>query len=233
MRVIDFHSHILPGIDDGSRDRTMSIEMLDAAYRQRIDVMVATPHFYADRMSFDKFLENREKAFHEIIDDADDREIFLVKGAEVAFFSGIGGVNRLEELCIDQTNVILIEMPFREWTDRDIQEIQKICNRGLQPVMAHLERFYSYQKKNKDIIEELLELPVYIQVNAESLLSFMPRQKILKLFKVGDAHLLGSDCHNVTTRSQNLAQAREILSKKMGNRVLYEIDELGAKLLNL
>ena len=232
MHIIDFHSHILPGIDDGSKDIEMSRQMLTASHKQHIDTMVATPHFYADRMSIDAFLHRREYAYQSIIDDADDEEIYLIKGAEVAFFSGMSHAERLEELRIGDTNLILIEMPFREWTDRDIKEIWQIRQRGLQPIMAHLERFYPYQKKN-DMIESLLEQPVYVQINAESLFDFWGKRKALKLFKEGDAHLLGSDCHNTKDRIQNLAKAREVLAKKLGSGILHEIDGLGADLLTM
>ena len=63
-RVIDFHSHVLPNIDDGSSSLSMSKEILEETRRQKVKKMVASPHFYPDRMALDVFLSKREKAFH-------------------------------------------------------------------------------------------------------------------------------------------------------------------------
>ena len=62
MCVIDFHSHILPGIDDGARNLETSLAMLDMAKAAGTDVMLATPHFYASRDRIDTFLQRRETA---------------------------------------------------------------------------------------------------------------------------------------------------------------------------
>ncbi|MBR1629024.1 MAG: capsular polysaccharide biosynthesis protein, partial [Lachnospiraceae bacterium] len=82
--VIDFHTHVLPGIDDGARDLETSIEMLDKMKKQGVDLVVATPHFYADRMTVDGFLKNREKAFEAVESRRRDGWPKVMKGAEVA-----------------------------------------------------------------------------------------------------------------------------------------------------
>ena len=61
--IIDFHSHILPGIDDGSRDIEESIILLDKLAANGTDLVVATPHFYCDEQSVDDFLANRNNAY--------------------------------------------------------------------------------------------------------------------------------------------------------------------------
>ena len=60
--IIDFHTHILPGIDDGSRDADTSCRMLEMAVEQGVDMIVATPHFYASRDRVEHFLEKRARA---------------------------------------------------------------------------------------------------------------------------------------------------------------------------
>ena len=61
-RVVDFHSHVLPNIDDGSSSLSMSREIMEETRRQKVKKMVASPHFYPNRVSLDSFLSNREKA---------------------------------------------------------------------------------------------------------------------------------------------------------------------------
>ena len=65
-RVIDFHSHILPGIDDGSKNTDMSLAMLREMTAQGVDVCVATPHFYGWRRSVESFLERRTAAWEHL-----------------------------------------------------------------------------------------------------------------------------------------------------------------------
>ena len=55
--MIDFHSHVLPGVDDGSKSMEQSLQMLEASVQQGVTHMVATPHFYASRMDPDSFLD--------------------------------------------------------------------------------------------------------------------------------------------------------------------------------
>lgn len=232
MAVIDFHSHILPGIDDGSRDVATSLQMLHAAAEQGIDVMVATPHFYAGSTTPEQFLCRRETAFLSLPEQELSGLPKIICGAEVAYFSGISKADDIESLCIEGTNLLLLEMPFAAWTERNIWEIELLLNRGMQPVIAHLERFFSFQK-DKHMISKLLDLPVCVQMNAECLLSWRKRRQVLSMFQRRQAHLLGSDCHNTGSRPQNLGEGRAVLERKLGQPVLEEMDELGAKLLHL
>ena len=230
MNVIDFHSHILPGIDDGSRSIGMTARMLDACAEQGIAVQIATPHFYADRMNPEAFLERRRAAFEQTLPLAEERGIELLCGAETAFFRSIGQAEILDRLTIEGTRLLLLEMPFRPWTGRDLDEVDRILRRGIRPVIAHVERFYGFQK-DRGIVDELIDMPVYVQVNAEALLTWKTRGRMLKLFANGRADLLGSDCHNVTDRAQNLAAGREALRKKLGPQALEKIDVLGGQIL--
>lgn len=230
MAVIDFHSHILPGIDDGSKNVDMSQKMLNSAVDQGIEIIVATPHFYADRMSIDGFLRNREHALDSIQEYVTKLGIRFCTGAEVAYFGGIGQAEEIEKLMIQGTNLLLLEMPFRAWGDQELNEVNRLLRRGIKVVIAHLERFYQFQK-DKNVISELLDMSVIIQINAECLLQWNTRRFAFKLIKNGCAPLLGSDCHNLTSRPENLAQARKILKKKFGEKLLCEMDRYGTSLL--
>lgn len=230
MKIIDFHSHILPKMDDGSRDIQMSVEMLKRSREQGITAIVATPHFYADSNTMEHFLSKRTYVLGQLKQCVDACMPKIISGAEVCFFSGIGYADGMEKLCIGSTNLLLLEMPFRAWCERDLYEIERLLRGGITPIIAHLERFYTFQK-DKTLIPGLLELPVMIQINAECLLHWRQSRQPIKLFKSGQAHLLGSDCHNLTSRSQNLLAGRTVLEKKLGRQCLDQIDELGALLL--
>ena len=235
MSICDFHSHILPGIDDGSRDLHISMQMLEQIRAQKIDIMVATPHFYASRDRIDEFLNRREAArdafFDEIRREGRSDTPRIRMGSEVAFFDGMSRAERLPELAIEGTNLLLLEMPFAPWTQRNIEEVSYLIReRDLRILIAHLERFM-WMQGNRPYMQALLELPVYVQLNAEALLQWRHRRTYLRMLEDGTAHVLGSDCHSAHHRAPNLQEARKIIEKKRGRELLEKIDQRGYDLL--
>ena len=203
MITVDFHTHILPGIDDGSKDEGMTKAMLIEEKRQGVVKIIATPHFYADQMSVDGFLNHR---------------------------SGIG-----------DTDVLLLEMPFGQWTNDVLRDVETLIRRqNLKIVLAHIERYYRFQK-NRDVWNRILTLPLHTQINAAS---FVNKGRFLRpdrkwqfsidfLKKHPDTLHIGSDCHNMTTRIPNLASGRDAIAASLGHEALKRIDASTAVLLGL
>lgn len=233
MPVIDFHSHILPGIDDGSKDLETSLEMLRMSAAQGVTDMVATPHFYASKEGFETYLEKRIHAFETLCASRTPDMPRIRLGAEVAFFKGISQAEKIEELAEQTGRILLLEMPFMEWTDRDIQEVERMASCGRYTLMlAHLER-YMGMSENKKKLKQLLEFPAVVQINAESLLDWKKRGKLVRMFRKGQAEVLGSDCHGIHHRQPNLANGREVLEKKLGCEFLEQMDAQGSRLLRI
>ena len=231
MAIIDMHCHILPGVDDGARDVETSLAMLEASRAQGVQYMVATPHFYATRDRVDTFLDRRREAWETLKFRMGADYPGIVLGAEVAFFRGISRAERLEALKIEGTDCILLEMPFRPWSEDDVDEVSEILEkRGYTIILAHIERYLA-MRGNADYIGNLLELPVLAQINAESLLDWRQRGKLIKMVRNGQVHLLGSDCHGIHHRPPNLGEGREILRKKTGTEYLDRIDWRSEELL--
>ena len=238
--MIDFHTHILPGIDDGSRDIDMTEQMLRMEKEQGVSHIYATPHFYAHRRSIDSFLERRSRALSKLraLPGYGDSLPAVTPGAEVYYFSGIGKAKQLEELCIDGTNILLLELPFAQWhsdVTRDVEEI--IHKRKLHVVLAHLERYEAFQK-SRHVWDSIVEMPLTIQLNCEdfidsgSLFRRNHRHKLsFDLLAEHDNIIIGSDCHNLTDRKPNLAEARAIIEKKAGADRIRQIDEYTDRLL--
>ena len=231
--IIDCHTHILPGIDDGAKNFETSLEMLKEEKSQGVDAIIATPHFYAERDWIDKFIERREKAYNSI--KASEEEIPDIRlGAEVAYFSGMSRAEKIEDLCIEGTNIILVEMPFRQWDDKVIDEIQSLVSeRELRCVLVHVERFLGF-KGNDKRLQELVSPQIFFQMNAECILEegFLKKKKVAKLidmFESGMVSLMGSDCHNMGSRKPNIDAAR----KKLSEPTLKRIDETSEKLFEL
>lgn len=230
MGVIDFHSHILPGIDDGSRNVETSIGMLRMCKEHGVDTMIATPHFYADSNTVERFIDSRQKAYDKVM--AENMDIpQIIMGAEVAFFAGISRAEKTDALKVEETDIMLLEMPFVTWSDSVVQEVRDLIEkRHFHIILAHIERFLQ-MPGNKPYVRQILELPVTVQVNAETLLDFRQKGKMLKMFKKGQAHIIGSDCHGMHHRGPNLWLGREVLEKKLGHEFLENMDSYGTKLL--
>ena len=233
--IIDFHSHILPGIDDGSRDLDTSMAMLEQIRAQQTDILIATPHFYAMQDRIDTFLQHRQQAYDAFCKAIAGRGWTdypqILTGSEVAFFNGI---SRSEEICrltIEGTDLLLLEMPFALWNEHIIEEVSNLIqDRHLRIMIAHLDRFIR-MPGNKKYIRQLLELPVYVQLNAECLPDWRHRHIFLKMLEEGTAHVLGSDCHGAHHRVPNLKAGRDMIQKKKGIQLLEKIDRQGYELL--
>lgn len=231
---IDFHTHILPGMDDGSKSPEMSSEMIDRMIFDDIGVVCATSHFYVWREDVDDFLLRRERANENLLKVLDGKENApkVLLGAEVAYFSRILDVD-LDKLLIQGSNTLLLEMPFYKWKSEEIDVIETLClDRGYNVVLAHFER-YPDVHSDEHILKVLYNLPIRIQINAETMISFFRKKKYLEMFSKGKAHLLGSDCHNLDSRRPNIGLGRKSIEDKLGRAALDRIDSEGSRLLNL
>lgn len=226
VQMIDFHAHILPCMDDGSNCIEESVAMLQESRNQGVDTIVATPHFYAERDTITHFLAKRDDRINCVKDATQGREDIpkLILGAEVLFFHGMSRAEQIPLLCIEDTNILLLEMPFMQWDESILREIDCLLDkRRLQVVIAHLDRYYRFQK-NPFYLEELLKRPVGIQLNAEAFDKLFKRT-VLALVKEGKVDALGSDCHNMRSRIPNLEVAAAVITKKLGTQYVEQITQ--------
>lgn len=232
-KLIDFHSHILPGIDDGSDSVATSLKLLEQSGAQGVCHMIATPHFYAQRDSLEGFLERRCQAEGQLrtaMDGRGDLPEFSL-GAEVHYFGDMSESEGLWDLAISGTDCILVEMPYRTWTDGMYRELENIRTRqGLTPVVAHVERYLGTFSTH-GILKRLAELPVLVQCNASFFLNRATRSRALRLLKQGSIHLLGSDCHDLYRRPPNLGAAAALIESRLGPAVMELLQAKGTGLL--
>lgn len=230
--MIDWHSHILPAIDDGSQDIDESLKMLSTLKEQGIEYVVATPHFIANAESVDEFLERRNKAYAELAAAMGEDLPKILCGAEVKYYPGIAKMENLEKLTVSGTNILLLEMPMTKWTKYTLRELFELAStRGLIIVMAHIERYLAMQEK--DILEKLCENGILTQVNASFFSGVLTKRRALKLMAGGYIHFIGSDCHNMTTRAPKIGVAYDFIKKKCGEDYLRQMDSYGYHTLKL
>lgn len=225
IKIIDFHSHILPGIDDGSDSVETSKEMLCSLKEQGVDTVVATPHYYNFRGSIEQFLENRKNAYDNLsayLGSAECDVPDLLLGAEVRLYPDLWCEENLDALCIEKTKTILIEMPYEKWSDWMINAVYAVISKGYRVVLAHLERYDGLADKKK-IFQGLLGMDVYVQCNTESFITFSKRHILKKLIKTGRITVIGTDCHNMDTRRPYMRRALEKIEKKYGNDIICDL----------
>lgn len=230
--IIDFHTHILPGIDDGCTDERMSKEVLLKEIVQNVDCIVATPHYYCHEQSISSFIANRDNAYQKLMnsikDIPDTPKIYL--GAEVYYNNMLNHVDNLHDLCIQGTNYMLLELPYQKIT-KDIVDgvISLYENNCINIVLAHIERFLKFTSF-KSLIP-LLESDVICQINCGSLVNPVTRRNAYKMIKNSFIGAIGTDVHNTTTRAVCMEEGLNILKKKYSQEFIDEIMSTSCKIL--
>lgn len=228
--MIDFHCHVLPKMDDGSESCAESVAMLQESYRQGVRTLAATPHFYASENPPDIFLRRRAAAWERLSRELPPGMPEIRLGAEVQYFEGISQVSELDDLRLEGTTVLLLEMPFCAWTDRMLRDVQTLSRRqDYTLVLAHFERYLKWQSHG--IWEQLRDEGVLLQSNAEFFLNLFSRRRAFSYMDSGCIHLLGSDSHNIRNRPTRMGEAASMISSKRGEGILERMDSLGNALL--
>lgn len=228
--MIDWHSHILPKMDDGSKSKEESLALLKELKAQGVNTVVATPHFYANEETVQDFLNRRQKSFDRLSENLSDDLPRVLLGAEVCYYSGISRMENLEHLKIQNSNLLLIEMPFSRWTEYTVRELLELSSSGKYTVvLAHIERYLSMQSKG--VWKRLYDSGILMQSNASFFTDFLKKKKALNFLNNNRIHFIGSDCHNMTARPPRLNNAYDYISKKLGSEFLTDINEFGKALL--
>ena len=207
--MIDLHSHVLPGLDDGPRTLDEAVEILRAAAAEGVRTLVATPHVREDYPTEPDEMEAALASLRELGDGLD-----LRGGGEIAL-DWIPELERaeLERFTLGGSRTVLLEFPYFGWP-LDLPEILfRLTAQGFRPVLAHPER-------NADVIaaperlRPLVESGTLVQITSASLegrLGKTFRASALDLVERGLAHVLASDAHTVAIRAYGLRAGAEAI----------------------
>lgn len=208
--MIDMHTHILPHIDDGARDSSVSVAMLQAELKQGVHTVLLSPHYYGRRHSPARFLERRNSMFERLKPKIPEG-INVRLGAEV-HFTGINVLNADDfcSLAIEGTKYVLVELPFdTAWHGEILDKLATlIAETGYTPIIAHVER-YDEVLKNPTIVSSLVAMGCLIQVNTYAFLNKKEKQLAFALLKHGLVHCIGSDTHDMEQRKPNHLDAKK------------------------
>ncbi len=228
--MIDWHSHVLPSVDDGSKSVEESKEMLAKLSEQGVSTVIATPHYDADRESPSAFIARRTVAYNMLMEAQLTDAPRILCGAEVRYYAGISKLEYLKALCIADSDILLLEMPFAPWTEMMIDEVIHIsATRGVTVMLAHIERYFRFT--SNATWSRLSAEGILLQTNASFYTALGSRHKAMSMLKDGITHTIGSDCHNMTSRPPLIGQAYRILSKKYGTPFLHWLFERDNNLL--
>jgi len=200
-------------MDDGSSSIEESKAMLNLLLNQGIDTVYLTPHFYISENQIEDFLSRREGCFRALKEAHGEKFPKLKLGAETYYFEGMTteeNIEKLKLLKLEDTDYLLLEMPFTKWTKRMVDDVIKLQNAaGITVLMAHIERYLGLV--DKETLFYLKRLGVVFQMNAEYINQGLFQIKAKKLLNSGLISIIASDTHNLTNRKPNMD-----LLKKLG-----------------
>jgi protein-tyrosine phosphatase len=225
--VVDFHSHILPYIDDGAKNFDMSLDMLRISQGEGVEYVCATPHFIPgeielDRKTFDVKLDNLIK-----LAEYKEIKVKLLSGMEIYITPELSKLYSEKRIWgLNDSSYLLIELPMQEvplYTEEVLYELRLL---GVTSIIAHPERNIAFME-DQSILVNILKQGTLAQVNSGSLQGFYGKN--IKSFaehlvKNNMINLLGSDGHNNGVRSTKIIDALECIKKL--NLELYQWMEL-------
>jgi protein-tyrosine phosphatase len=217
MGYIDIHSHILPGLDDGSKSMEQSIAMLRTAYSQGITSIIATPHNMPGK-GCPSALTVTEKA-DELNMTADSMGIpvKIYTGTEYYFRQEVLEVFQNEEaITLGNSDCVLVE--FEPMVERIYfrNSLRDILGTIYTPVIAHVERYVKVME-DISVLRELKKMGVLVQVNASSVTGdngFAIKRNVRKLLKEQLVDFVGTDAHSDRHRAPLMEKCAEVLYKK-------------------
>lgn len=223
--MIDIHTHILPGMDDGARDIHETVEMARQAVKNGTTAVVATPHCNMpgiyDNYFGTAYIEAYDKAVKAIKEEGIPLEIY--PGMEVF------ATHNLPELIVDkkimplnQSRYILIEFQFDENPDYVENILKRVREVGARPVIAHPER-YEFVNDNPQIAYEWRKNGYLLQVNKGSLqgrFSSEVQKTAYKLLEHSLISVIASDAHRKDIRTANMLETRNYLSEQYAQKDL-------------
>ena len=217
-KYIDIHCHILPGVDDGSKDLSMSLQMARIAAENNIGVMIATPHYDGAHrcVSPDGIRRRVEELQHTCADEGLDLKFF--PGNELLYDSSLPEkLSAGEVLTLAGSPYCLVEFYPSEDYQYIYNGLRSLIYEGFRPILAHCER-YACLLKNSERIDDIVSQGVLLQCNAASVERklFHPVPKLVNsLLDRGLVSFIATDAHRAAgERAPDLQKAAVFLNKK-------------------
>ena len=218
LNYMDIHCHILPGVDDGAKNMEQSLEMLSVAYDEGCRGIVLTPHYERGRNSYKP--EELDQIFSNLKSEAKKRfpDMELYLGNELLYEDGI--VEDIKNGLVHTmagTKYVLAEFNIQISYQGIYRAMKELTQARFRPIIAHVERYHCLAG-HMERMEELEEMGIYFQMNAESVLGSFFDEGVRwcrKLMKQEKISFLGTDAHNLENRAPNMREALEWMYRKL------------------
>lgn len=216
----DIHTHILPHVDDGSGSMEETIKILKMEYRDGVRTIFATPHYRRNMFepSMERINEQYERVRRAASKIGDGMRILL--GCE--FHANMEMIEMLdagERPTMGGTRCVLVEFADGSESHFIRERCYALLCHGYQPIVAHAER-YNAVRKDFGLLEQLVNMGVYIQMNSSSVLGqegFMLKHFCKKVMKAELVHFIGSDVHDTGRRKPLLGKCAAYIERHMGS----------------
>lgn len=226
--MIDLHSHILPGIDDGSKDINETIEMARLAVSEGIKTIICTPHYIQYNEPYNK------KQVELLIEETNERLISegislnLVAGHEIYMTPDLPKLVQDGEVAtLNNSKYILIEFPMNDIPLYAEDVFYELRLMGLVPILAHPER-YPMVMEDPNSLLKFLKLGVLCQANVGSIRGFFGervQKAVIKLIEHNMIHFIATDAHGPKRRSPKIGGALEVIKQldpQLAEQLFYE-----------
>lgn len=217
--MIDLHCHILPGIDDGSRNLEMSLEMARMAVADGITLTACTPHIYPGLYMNDAAGIAAARAELQRALDEHGIPLKLTTGADVHLVPGLlQGLRGGTVPTLHGTRYLLLEPSHHVAPPHFQESVFQLVAAGYVPVITHPERL-TWIEDHYPVFADLVRQGAWMQLTSGSLMGlFGPRAKYWSERFLGDGltHILATDAHSTGRRSPQMAQARELAARIVG-----------------
>lgn len=219
--MIDLHSHILPGLDDGAQTLDESLEMARIAEKDGIEKIVATPHLYRNNFTPDDLgiIEEKQRELVRTLEE-NNINVAVFVGAEVHISH-----NLLEEivknrmfLVINKSSYMFVEFPSNHVFSGVKNLFFELMGEGITPIIAHPER-NSVFRRNPGLLYELVQTGAFSQANCGSfggIYGSRIQETVSHFLDLGLIHFIASDCHNSSSLPPKLSEAREKVAEIIG-----------------
>lgn len=224
--IIDVHSHVLPGVDDGAQDWNTSMQMLVQSSKQGVQKVIATPHYYPWRTNAatDEIRRLCKEAKERLCEEHGiDMEIY--PGQEILY--GMGVLDDLKAgkiLTLADSRYVLIEFMPDETFSVLYHAVRELMSAGYIPILAHVERYDCLRQM--DNVNDLKEGGALFQMNASAVCGGILSQKSRwskKMLKAELIDYIASDMHNLTSRGPHTEEKIELIRKVVESEYLKKL----------
>lgn len=227
--IVDFHSHIIHGIDDGSRSFDMTRTMLETSKSQNVKYIAATSHFIFGELEYSR--EEYDLILKNIQENV--KGINVVSGMEVYINPDLKKLYKEKRIwTINDSRYMLIELPMNDFPVYTEEVFYELRLEGITPILAHPERNRAIIK-DESLLEALIEQGAIAQMNLGSLTGAFGnnvKEFAERLVKRNMIHILGSDAHNDSYRTTFVEEGRNVL-KKINPNLFNWIEENEEKIV--